>query len=95
MSQYKGKNRNYFDLVESFKTKIVENPGNTDKLKNDKYFDCLQLIADLEVSFQFYYEYKMLRDALKDYTDVLSKQLNKPKIRIFTPTDIFLTQMVM
>ena len=37
------------------------------------------------MSFEYYYEYELLRLVLKDYNDVLSEQLNFQKIKIFTP----------
>ena len=85
MSEYKGVNRSYSDLVDIFKTKIVEKEGESENSKRKKYFAVLELVADLKVSFQYYYEYELLRLVLKDYNDVLSEQLNFQKIKIFTP----------
>ena len=86
MSEYKGVNRSYFELVELFKTKIVEPLGETEDSKRKKYFAVLELVADLKASFQYYYEYELLRLVLKDYNDILSEQLNFRKIQIFTPS---------
>ena len=88
MSQYIGQHRSYFELVELFRTHMVDNPGTNNDMMKRKYFECLKLIADLKVSFEFYYDYKILRYLLKSYLDVLTGQLNQPKIQVFTPMDI-------
>ena len=86
--QYEGKKRTFDELVKKFRTEIYEKQG---KLRDDqsvKYFECLKLIADLKVSFQFYYDYEDLRAVLQDYINVLSQQLGENKFHVFTPTDI-------
>ena len=85
MSEYKGVNCSYSELVEIFKTKIVEESGESENSKRKKYFAVLELVADLKASFQYYCKYELLRLVLKDYNDVLSEQLNFQKIKIFTP----------
>ena len=75
----------FCQLVEFFKTQVVELLEESEDSKRKKYFAVLELVADLKASFQYYYEYELLRLVLKDNNDILSEQLNFRKIKIFTP----------
>jgi hypothetical protein len=78
-------NRSYFELIEIFKTNIVEPLGDSKDSKRMKYFAVLELVADLKASFRYNYEYELLRQVLKEYNNILSKQLKIERIKIFTP----------
>ena len=85
MNSYKGVKRSYFELVEIFKKEIVEKQGGPGKPMRDKYFQVIELLTDLNVSFRFYYEYAYLKQVLIDYYNVLNHQLNPQKITKFNP----------
>ena len=53
--QYEGQKRTFEELVKIFKTEIYEKKGRLREDKITKYFECIHLIKDLKVSFQFYY----------------------------------------
>ena len=76
----------YKELVEIFKREIYEKPGIILEDKRSKYFECLNLMKDLKVSFQYYYEYEDLKQVLNAYINVLTEQLNPSKVHVFTPT---------
>ena len=72
-------------MVEIFKKEIVEKQGGPGKPMRDKYFQVIELLTDLNVSFRFYYEYAYLKQVLIDYYNVLNHQLNPQKITKFNP----------